>query len=79
MTAKQPSLHGPIQEGQIRISKFGNKGKIEAIASNEVLSTYAGYVILAAKLNNQGKKSRELDIGFSAHLRRVSGFISKLW
>ncbi|MDC3290683.1 type I secretion system permease/ATPase, partial [bacterium] len=59
-------LHGPIQEGQIRISKFGNKGKIEAIASNEVLSTYAGYVILAAKLNNQEKEQRTGHWFFSA-------------
>lgn len=59
-------LHGPIQEGQIRVSKFGNKGKIEAVASNEVLSAYTGYVILAAKLNNQEKEQRTGHWFFSA-------------
>jgi len=59
-------LHGPIQEGQIRISKFGNKGRIEAVSSNEVLSAYAGYVILVAKLNMQEKELRTGHWFFSA-------------
>ena len=59
-------LHGPIEEGLVRVSQFGSKGKIETISSDTVTSTYAGYVILAVELNDREKEQRSGHWFFSA-------------
>ncbi len=59
-------LHSPSQDGLIRVSLFGSKGKIEAVASDTVKSTFAGYVILAAELNDREREQRTGHWFFSA-------------
>ena len=59
-------LHGPIEDGLVRISQFGSKGKIETVSSDTVTSNYSGYVILAAELSDGEKEQRSGHWFFSA-------------
>ena len=59
-------LHGPIEDGLVRISQFGSNGKIETVSSDTVTSNYSGYVILAAELSDGEKEQRNGHWFFSA-------------
>ena len=59
-------LHGPIEDGLIRISQFGSNGKIETVSSDTVTSNYSGYVILAVELSDGEKEQRSGHWFFSA-------------
>lgn len=59
-------LHGPIKDGNLRVSQFGNNGKIETVSSDTVTSSYSGYVILATELSDGEKEQRSGHWFFSA-------------
>jgi ATP-binding cassette, subfamily C, bacterial LapB len=59
-------MHGPIEDGLVRVSQFESKGKIETVSSDKMISTYAGYVILAAELSDVEKEQRSGHWFFSA-------------
>ena len=59
-------LHGPFEDGLVRVSQFGSKEKIETVSSDTVMSTYSGYVILAMELSDGEKEQQNGHWFFSA-------------